>query len=225
MAVLEINKLSKTYKMKQEENKILDNISQKFETGKIYNIIGHSGSGKTTLLRILGILLDYDNGKLLINGNDISALNEKEKAQIRNKNIGFVFQDYMLDSKLKAYENVMVPMFINKDIESKNRKELSIELLKKMNLEKLINHYPKELSGGEQQRVAIARALANNPNIILADEPTGNLDKRNEKIILEIFSNLKKEGKCIIISSHSDYVKEYADVVLKIEDGILEVEK
>ena len=119
----------------------------------------------------------------------------------------------------------MVPMYINVNIKKSNRKNLAIQLLKKVKLEDRINHYPKELSGGEQQRVAIARALANNPEIILADEPTGNLDKENEKLVLEIFKKLKEEGKCIIISSHSDYIKKYADVILEINDGKVEVVK
>lgn len=162
---------------------------------------------------------------VVIDGKDIFSLTEKEKSQIRNSTIGFIFQNYLLDDRLKAFENVMVPMYINKNIAKSNRKNLALELLKKVKLEERENHYPKQLSGGEQQRVAIARAIANNPNIILADEPTGNLDKENEKMILEIFSILKREGKCIIISSHSDYVKKYADVVLMLEDGVLEVVK
>lgn len=225
MVVLEVNKLYKSYSHNKKKNNILNNVNQKFEKGKIYNIIGHSGSGKTTLLRILGILLEYDSGMVVIDGKDIFSLTEKEKSQIRNNTIGFIFQNYLLDDRLKAFENVMVPMYINKNIAKSNRKNLALELLKKVKLEERENHYPKQLSGGEQQRVAIARAIANNPNIILADEPTGNLDKENEKMILEIFSILKREGKCIIISSHSDYVKKYADVVLMLEDGVLEVVK
>ena len=225
MLIIKISDLAKKYKKKEKEILVLNHIDLSFEKGKIYNIIGHSGSGKTTLLNIIGTLLEFDSGKILIDGFDITSMNEKEKADIRNQKIGFVFQSYFLNDKLKAFENVMVPMYINVNIKKSNRKNLAIQLLKKVKLEDRINHYPKELSGGEQQRVAIARALANNPEIILADEPTGNLDKENEKIILDIFKKLKEEGKCIIISSHSDYIKKYADVILEINDGKVEVVK
>ena len=225
MLIIKISDLVKKYKKKEKEILVLNHINLSFEKGKIYNIIGHSGSGKTTLLNIIGTLLEFDSGKILIDGFDITSMNEKEKADIRNQKIGFVFQSYFLNDKLKAFENVMVPMYINVNIKKSNRKNLAIQLLKKVKLEDRINHYPKELSGGEQQRVAIARALANNPEIILADEPTGNLDKENEKLVLEIFKKLKEEGKCIIISSHSDYIKKYADVILEINDGKVEVVK
>ena len=225
MLIIKISDLVKKYKKKEKEILVLNHINLSFEKGKIYNIIGHSGSGKTTLLNIIGTLLEFDSGKILIDGFDITSMNEKEKADVRNQKIGFVFQSYFLNDKLKAFENVMVPMYINVNIKKSNRKNLAIQLLKKVKLEERINHYPKELSGGEQQRVAIARALANNPEIILADEPTGNLDKENEKIILDIFKKLKEEGKCIIISSHSDYIKKYADVILEINDGKVEVVK
>lgn len=225
MLIIKISDLVKKYKKKEKEILVLNHINLSFEKGKIYNIIGHSGSGKTTLLNIIGTLLEFDSGKILIDGFDITSMNEKEKAGVRNQKIGFVFQSYFLNDKLKAFENVMVPMYINVNIKKSNRKNLAIQLLKKVKLEDRINHYPKELSGGEQQRVAIARALANNPKIILADEPTGNLDKENEKIILDIFKKLKEEGKCIIISSHSDYIKKYADVILEINDGKVEVVK
>lgn len=223
MSVLEVNDLSKKYLFQNKEIMVLNHVNQTFDKGKIYNIVGHSGSGKTTLLRILGTLLDCDSGEVDIDGKNLSIMKEKEKARLRNQKIGFVFQDYLLNDKLKSYENVMIPMLINKDIIPKKRKERAIILLEKVRLTDRINHYPKEMSGGEQQRVAIARALANNPDIILADEPTGNLDKENEKIILDIFQELKKEGKCIVIASHSEYVKKYADVILHIEDGHLEV--
>lgn len=227
MSVLEVKNLTKIYKSRENNQNIivLDKVNQTFEKGKIYNIIGHSGAGKTTLLRIIGLLVEYNNGTIIINNNDSSKMSDKIKASIRNQNIGFVFQNYLLNDNLKAIENIMVPMYINKNIKIKDRKKKAKELLKKVNLDTKENNYPKEMSGGEQQRVAIARALANNPEIILADEPTGNLDKDNEKIILDIFSKLKDEGKCIIVASHSDYVKDYSDVILKIDNGKLEVLK
>lgn len=225
MSIIKIENLCKTYEKDNKKISVLKNINYKFEEGKIYNIVGHSGAGKSTILNILGTLISYDSGNLWIDGMSVSKMTNQEKAKIRNRKIGFVFQSYLLNEQLKAYENVMVPMYINPDINKKDRKRIAESLLDKVKILERSNHFPKELSGGEQQRVAIARSLANNPKIILADEPTGNLDKKNEKKILEIFKSLKEEGKCIIIVSHSDYVKEYADVVLELDDGHLEVLK
>ena len=138
--------------------------------------------------------------------------------------IGVIFQDYFLDEYLNAYENVMYPMLINKNIPKAKMKDLAIKLLEKVNLNDRYDHFPKELSGGEKQRVAIARALANNPDVIIADEPTGNLDKTNEKKIFELLKKLSEEGKCIIIVSHSDIVKNYADKLYELDDrNIVEV--
>ena len=137
------------------------------------------------------------------------------------KHIGFVFQDFNLDENLKAYENVMIPMLINKSIDNKEKKEKAIIALDKVGLKERVNHFPKQLSGGEKQRVAIARALANDPEIILTDEPTGNLDSKTEKRIFEILKKLSKSGKCVIVVSHSDVVKDYADTVLELCDGRL----
>ena len=223
MGIITIKKIEKNYETKEKSIQVLKGVSYTFEQGKIYSIIGHSGSGKSTLLNIMGTLLSYDKGELWSDGKEIKKMTENEKAQFRNRKIGFVFQSYLLNGQLTALENVMVPMYINKEIETKDRKTIATELLKKVKMEKRLTHYPKALSGGEQQRVAIARALANNPDIILADEPTGNLDKKNEEMILEIFKALKKEGKCIIIVSHSDNIKKYADVTLELDDGELEV--
>lgn len=225
MSIIKIKKLCKEYEKDDHKISILKNITYEFTEGKIYNIIGHSGAGKSTILNILGTLIPYDSGDLWIDGINVSKMSSKERAKLRNRKIGFVFQSYLLNDQLKAYENVMVPMYINSNINKKDRKKIAEKLLDKVKISERSNHFPKELSGGEQQRVAIARSLANNPKIILADEPTGNLDKKNEKKILEIFQELKEEGKCIIIVSHSDYVKKYADIVLELDDGNLEVVK
>lgn len=154
-------------------------------------------------------------------GAEAIKYDDVELSKLRMKNIGFIFQSFHLKPTLKAFENVMIPMLINKDIKPKDRKERAIELLKSVGLGERIDHFPNELSGGEQQRVAIARALANNPNIILADEPTGNLDEQNEKEIFRLLKALSKEGKCVIVVSHSEYVKQYADKTYKIEGGKL----
>lgn len=135
------------------------------------------------------------------------------------KNIGFVFQDYFLDLNLKAYENVMLPMYANKKINKKDRKRISENLLEKVGLLDRKNHYPNQLSGGEQQRISIARSLANDPDFILADEPTGNLDEKNEKIVFELLKKLANEGKCIIVVSHSKEVTNYADEIINLKNG------
>lgn len=221
--MIEIKRLYKSYIKDNREIQVLKDVNQKFECGKIYTILGHSGSGKSTLLHILGMLLNFSDGTLLIDDIDVKNISDKEKAKIRNKKIGFVFQSYLLNNNMKAYENVMIPMYINNEIKSIDRKNRAIKLLNKVLLSDRIDHFPNELSGGEQQRVAIARALANDPEIILADEPTGNLDKENEKAILNIFKKLKEENKCIIIVSHNEIIKKYADCILTIDDGELEV--
>lgn len=219
--ILKINNCSKTYKTKTKNIEVLKNINAKFNKNKFYLIIGHSGSGKTTLINILGLLDKFDGGKYTLYGNDILNLNDTQISDLRMNKIGFIFQNFCLNPNLTALENVMVPMLINKKIISKNRKDKAMELLKSVKLENRITHFPKELSGGEQQRVSIARALANDPNIILADEPTGNLDEENEKIILSMLKELSQKGKCVIVVSHSLEAKKYADKIYKLNNGNL----
>lgn len=219
--ILKINNCSKTYKTKTKNIEVLKNINAKFNKNKFYLIIGHSGSGKTTLINILGLLDKFDSGKYTLYGNDILNLNDTQISDLRMNKIGFIFQNFCLNPNLTALENVMVPMLINKKIIPKNRKDKAMELLKSVKLENRITHFPKELSGGEQQRVAIARALANDPNIILADEPTGNLDEENEKIILSMLKELSQKGKCVIVVSHSLEAKKYADKIYKLNNGNL----
>ena len=211
----------KEFSLKDEKIIAMDNVNLQFDTGKMYVIMGHSGSGKSTMIQILGLLDNLTSGELYINGQEVSKYSENEKADLRMKEIGFVFQSFYLNPKLTAIENVMLPMYINKNIDKKERKEKAMELLKKFGLENRINHYPKELSGGEQQRIAIARALANNPTFILADEPTGNLDVKNEKIVYETLKSLASSGKAVIVVSHNENIKEYADKILYMESGEL----
>ena len=220
---LEIKNLYKIYETKQEKIVAIDNANYKFEMGKLYAIMGHSGSGKTTLLNILGTLDKQTSGKYLINDTEISNFSEEQLSYIRMKKIGFIFQNYQLDHNLKAFENVMLPMYINNEIKRNERKIKSLKLLDFVGLKDRYNHYPKELSGGEQQRVAIARSLANEPNIIIADEPTGNLDEKNEKLIFEILNKLKNDGKCVIIVTHDKSILKYADNILYMSKGKLGV--
>lgn len=171
-----------------------------------YAIIGHSGSGKSTLIQVLGLLEPLTTGTYLYNSVDVETFAEDEKAVIRAKKIGFIFQNYYLDPCLKAFENVMLPMYVNEEIAKQDRKEKAIQLLEKLGLQDRIYHFSKELSGGEQQRVMNARALANDPDIILADEPTGSLDEENEKIIFDLLKKISEEGKCVIVVSHSNVI-------------------
>lgn len=218
---MKLNNLSKIYVKDKKKIKVLDNINISFSKGKFYGIIGKSGAGKTTLINILGLLDNYDEGEYEIDNILSSNLTEDEKAELRMRKFGFVFQTYYLNDKLTACENVMIPMLINKDIAKDKRKERAIQLLKQFGLEDRINHYPKELSGGEQQRVALARALANDPEVLIADEPTGNLDKENEKLIFDYLKEMSKKDKCVIVVSHNDIINKYADKIYLLESGTL----
>ena len=213
-STVEVKKVFKTY---GNGTDVLKNFSYKFEEGRFYAIMGRSGAGKSTLLNIIGTVDKPTLGEVLINGKDVAKLNEDAKAKIRMKEIGFVFQGFYLNPYLSALENVIVPMRINSDIKKDERKNLAIDLLDKFGAKDLIDSKPSQMSGGEQQRVAIARALANNPEIILADEPTGNLDEENEKIVFEHLKKLADQGHTVIVVSHNEKVKDYADEIIVIE--------
>lgn len=219
--IVKLNHVNKSYKTKNRSIKVLSDINVEFYSHKFYAIMGHSGSGKSTFVNIIGLIDSFDSGKYELYGKNASNFNDIELSNLRMKNIGFIFQGFHLNPTLKAYENVIVPMLINKEISPKNRKKRAIELLTSVGLKERIDHFPNELSKGEQQRVAIARALANNPEIILADEPTGNLDEKCEQEIFGQLKELSNIGKCVIVVSHSNEVKKYADRVFKIVDGTL----
>ncbi|MGN1371946.1 MAG: ABC transporter ATP-binding protein [Candidatus Coprovivens sp.] len=221
MAVIELKGISKTYRKGNEEVTALIDINFTFDKGKFYAIMGPSGSGKSTLISILGLMNKFDLGEFLLNEKSIKDLNDIEASKIRMKEIGFVFQEFYLDEYMSALDNVILPMLINKEIDKMNREKIAEDLLKKFNLVERKNHLPKELSGGEKQRVCIARALANNPSIILADEPTGDLDEKNEKMIFNYLKELSKEGKCVIVVSHSNEIKNYADILIELNNGKL----
>lgn len=217
--IITIKDITKTYKTKKRDVEVLKNIDLTFSLGKFYAIMGPSGSGKSTLFNILGLVDTPSSGAYKINGIDTTKLTDKSSSIIRMNNIGFVFQDFNLDPYLNALENVMMPLYLNKKIKKEDREKISKDILTKLKLENRLEHFPNELSGGEAQRVAIARALVNNPNIILADEPTGNLDEELETEIFKILKSLTKENKCVIVVSHSSKIKEYADVVYTLKDG------
>lgn len=217
--MIKLSNISKTYQKNKQEIKALQNITYNFANKKFYSIVGHSGSGKSTLISILGLIENPTSGDYELLEQNVAKMTDDELSALRMKKIGFIFQSFYLDNTLKAYENVILPMLINKDIKPEERYSKAKELLIKLGLENRIDHFPNELSGGEQQRVAIARALANDPEIILADEPTGNLDEENEKIVFDILKQLANDGKCVIVVSHSNKVKDYADVILELSQG------
>jgi len=186
--------------------------------GEFVAIMGPSGSGKSTLMHILGLLDTPTKGHVYVHGKDVSKLSEDERAVIRRKTIGFVFQQYNLSPSLTAIENVELPMLFA-GVPAKQRRERAKKLLEMVDLGNRLYHYPNQLSGGQQQRVAIARALANDPEIILADEPTGNLDTERGKKVMEIFHRLNKQGKTIVLVTHDPEIAKHAKRIILIRDG------
>ena len=219
MNAIELKEISKIY-----NNSVVavDNVSLTVNQGEFIAVMGQSGSGKSTLLQIAGLLDTCTSGQVIINGNDVSTLDKNAIADVRMENLGFVFQAFHLNAHLKLYENVMVPMLINDKFTSMNdMKEQAMQLIDSVGLTNRKEPYPFELSGGEQQRVAIARALANDPDFILADEPTGNLDSKNELMVFEELKKLCYLGKGVLVVSHNDAVIDFADKIYTMKDGVL----
>lgn len=219
MKCMEIKNGYKEYHLKNKKVIALNNVSASFYYGKFYAIMGHSGSGKSTLIQTLGCLDVLTKGTILINSKNIENITEKEKNQLRNREIGFVFQSFYLNNNLTVLDNVLLPSYINKKNSYNQSKERALHLLERFGLGDRVTHYPSELSGGEQQRTAIARALINDPKIILADEPTASLDEENEIFVFKTLKEISKEGKCVIVVSHNEEIKKYADEVLNINKG------
>jgi len=224
--VIELKNVAKYYEMGEETVKALDEINIKIKNGDFVAIMGPSGSGKSTSMNLIGSLDLATQGNIYLDGHDIEYLEESELAQIRGKKIGFIFQQFNLIPNLTAKENVMLPMLFQEKEET-DREIRAEELLKLVELEERMNHYPNQLSGGQQQRVAIARALANDPEVILADEPTGNLDTHTGEVVMKFLNKLNEEGKTIIIVTHNpELAKEHAKTIYSMRDGKIEwVEK
>lgn len=217
--VIELNQVSKTYKMDEIEVKALNNIDLRINKKEFVAIMGPSGSGKSTLLHMVGCLDRPTEGKIFLDGIDISTLNDSALARLRGNKLGFVFQFFNLYPTLTALENVELPMMIIEKNE-RERKERAMKLLNIVGMEKRSEHLPSQLSGGERQRVAIARALANNPSLILADEPTGNLDSKTGEEIMEFLNKLQeKEEKTIVMVTHEPDIARYAERIIYLKDG------
>lgn len=221
MNAIELKEISKIY-----NNSVVavDNVSLTVNQGEFIAVMGQSGSGKSTLLQIAGLLDTCTSGQVIINGNDISTLDKNAIADVRMKNLGFVFQAFHLNAHLKLYENVMVPMLINDKFTSMNdMKEQAMQLIDSVGLTNRKEHYPFELSGGEQQRVAIARALAKNPKMLLCDEPTGALDINTGKNILKLLSDMcRKNGITVVVITHNQAISAMGDKVIKVKNGIVD---
>jgi len=218
--VIDLRDITKTYEMGSVNVQVLKGINLHIKEGEFLSIMGPSGSGKSTLMNMIGCLDVPTTGEYYLDGKEISTYNEKQLSKIRNEKIGFIFQKFNLLSKLTAYENVELPL-IYRGMNSKERKERSIEALDKVGLCDRMHHNPTELSGGQQQRVAIARALAGNPPVLLADEPTGNLDSKSGYDVMNLIIELNKEGKTIILITHDNEVAETAKKMVTIKDGML----
>ena len=220
-ALVEIKDVCKVYNPGENEVRALDHVSLTIDEQEFVAIIGHSGSGKSTLMNMLGCLDVPTSGEYWLHGQDVSALSDDALSDIRNREIGFIFQGFNLIPNLTALENVELPL-IYRGVSKSVREELSVEALKKVGLEHRMDHKPSEMSGGQQQRVAIARAIAQAPPVILADEPTGNLDSNSTKEIMDILKGLHKEGRTVILITHDNEIAAQAKRVIKISDGKIE---
>ena len=219
--LIEVKDICKIYNPGENEVRALDHVSLKIDKGEFVAIIGQSGSGKSTFMNMLGCLDVPTSGEYFLNGTDVSTMKDNELSVVRNKEIGFIFQGFNLISNLTALENVELPL-IYRGIDRKTRRELAMDALKMVGLEKRVTHKPNEMSGGQQQRVAIARAIAAKPPLILADEPTGNLDSASSKEILGILKGLHKGGRTVILITHDNGIADQAKRVVRIMDGKIE---
>ncbi len=220
-ALIHIENMKKIYNPGENEVRALDGIDLDIEKGDLVAIVGHSGSGKSTLMNMLGCLDTPTSGKYVLDGQDVASMTDNQLADVRNKEIGFIFQGFNLISNLDAVGNVELPL-VYRGVSKNERKQLAMEALKSVGLEDRMRHKPNEMSGGQQQRVAVARAVAAKPPIILADEPTGNLDTKSTQEILEILKELHRSGRTVIIITHDEEIASQAHRVIRILDGRIE---
>ena len=216
--MIKITDLRKLYRTEEVETIALNNLSIHVREGEFVAVMGPSGCGKSTLLNIIGLLDDMEGGSYLFNGVEVAKFNERKRSQLRKHNIGFVFQSFNLIDELTVYENVELPLIYTK-VPSRERKDRVEEVLEKVQIMHRRNHFPQQLSGGQQQRAAVARAVVNRPKLILADEPTGNLDSKNGNEVMQLLTELNEAGTTIIMVTHSEHDSKYADRVIRMLDG------
>jgi len=222
--IIKTTEISKTYQMGSEIIRALKSVSIEVNQGEYVSFMGPSGSGKSTLMNMIGCLDTPSGGQYILNGQDVSDMTENELAEVRNKEIGFVFQTFNLLPRASSLENVALPL-IYAGYSKSEREEKAMAALAGVGLDNRAHHKPNELSGGQRQRVAIARALVNDPSIILADEPTGNLDSKTSYDIMDLFANLHDKGNTIIMVTHEDDIAEYSHRIVRLRDGLIETDK
>lgn len=218
MSLVEVKDLYKIYNPGENEVRALDGINLTVEKGEFLAIVGQSGSGKSTFMNMIGLLDIPTSGTYLLDGIDVSSMSDDELSEIRNKEIGFIFQGFNLIPSLNAVENVELPL-VYRGMKKEERHKLALEALERVGLSHRLDHLPKQMSGGQQQRVAIARAVAARPPVILADEPTGNLDSHSSVEVMKILHELHKEGRTIILITHDNDIANEAERVIRIQDG------
>src|SRR5450755_3159749 len=223
-SIIELDNIQKSYYMGKMELKVLRGISLEISKNEYVALMGPSGSGKSTLMNLIGCLDSPTGGRYILNGKDVSKMPDDDLAEVRNKEIGFVFQQFNLLPRLTAAENVALPLVYN-GITKKTRTEMAMAVLELVSLTDRSHHKPNELSGGQAQRVAIARALVNNPSLILADEPTGNLDTKTSVEIMEIFNKIQAAGNTVVLVTHEEDISNYAHRIVRLRDGVIESDK
>ena len=222
--MIKLNKLNKVYRTDEIESTALNEVSFEISQGEFVSVMGPSGCGKSTLLNILGMLDKPESGSYEFLGNEVAQLNEKGRSQVRKENIGFIFQNFNLIDELTVFENIELPLLYNK-VSSSERKKRVNELIEKIGISHRASHYPQQLSGGQQQRVAVARALITKPPLILADEPTGNLDSSHGNEVMELMCELNEAGTTIVMVTHSSHDASYSNRIINLLDGQIVSEK
>ena len=222
--MIKIENLSKVFRTEEVETKALNDVSLQIKQGEFVTIMGASGCGKSTLLNIVGLLDNASGGSYKLLDREINGLSETEKSKIRKENIGFVFQNFNLIDELSVYDNIELPLIYNNVPTAERRKKVEA-IAERLAISHRLKHYPQQLSGGQQQRAAVARALVNDPKIILADEPTGNLDSKNGNEVMELLTDLHANGATILMVTHSDYDASFSQRTITMKDGMVLSEK
>lgn len=222
--MIQIENLSRVFQTEEVETTALNGIDLTINQGDFISIMGPSGCGKSTLLNIIGLLDSPTSGSYKLLNQEMAGLKEKDRANVRKQNIGFIFQNFNLIDELSVYDNIELPLIYN-GVKASERKEKVEKIAEKLNISHRLKHFPQQLSGGQQQRVAVARALVNEPKIILADEPTGNLDSKNGNEVMELLMNLHANGATILMVTHSSYDASFSQKIIEMKDGIIFSEK